>query len=165
MQWVIVGQFGKAHGLKGLVRVHSFTLPEDNLLRYPDWYMKTSEGWMKIKVERMQLQGRSILAKVTDIDDRDQVAQLTNRQIAVPEDSLPALEAGEHYWFHLIGLQVVNLQGVVLGKVEDLMATGSNDVLVVKGVKEFLIPYLPDQFVFDIDQDNKRIVVDWDENF
>lgn len=165
MQWVVVGQFGKAHGLKGLVKVHSFTQPEDNLLRYPNWHMKTKDGWVKVELEQVRLQGHSILAQIANINDRDQAAALTNRQIAVPEDVLPDLEEDEHYWFHLIGLQVINRQGINLGSVEDLMTTGSNDVLVVKGEKEYLIPYLPEIYVLKINKDEGVITVDWDENF
>ena len=165
MHWVVVGQFGKAHGLKGLVKVHSFTDPKDNLLRYENWHMRSKDGWQKVELERVQLQDRAILAKIAGINDRDAAGLITNCQIAVAEEALPELNPKEHYWFHLIGLEVVNTQGVSFGKVDDLMATGSNDVLIVKGEKERLIPYLPEQVIVEVDRSNGVIRVDWDENF
>lgn len=165
MNWVVVGQFGKAHGLKGYIKVHSFTHPKDNLLRYNQWHMNVDQDWRKVELERVQLQDRAILAKIVGVHDRDAAALFTNRQIAVVETALPELAEDEHYWFHLIGLEVVNTQGISLGNVEELMATGSNDVLIVKGSRVHLIPYLLDQVILEVDCKRGVIRVDWDENF
>ncbi|MCC5792375.1 MAG: ribosome maturation factor RimM [Legionellaceae bacterium] len=165
MRWVVVGRFGKAHGLRGLVKVHSFTQPEDNILRYSHWHMQSSAGWVPVKLEDVRMQGRSLLAKVEGIDDRDAVIQLTNCDLAVAESALPSLPEGEHYWFELISMRVINQQGIELGEVKDILSTGANDVLVVRGEREHLIPFLVPQYVVQIDKKAKQMIVDWDENF
>lgn len=163
--WVVVGRFGRPHGIKGFVTVHSFTEPRDNILRYTDWHALIQKQRQPLKLVQVEVQTKSIIALVQGYEERELAAKLTNVDIVVPASQLPALPAGEYYWHQLVGMQVVNQQGTVFGKVTDLMSTGSNDVLVVQGDKRLLIPYLRDQFVLDIDDNLKVITVDWDLDF
>ena len=163
--WVIVGRFGRPHGIKGLITVISFTEPRDNLLHYPHWYAFIHNQWQAIKLLQLEMNNKFILAQVEGYQDRDKCAYLTNIDIAVKREQLPELSHGEYYWHQLIGMQVVNQQGVVYGTVTDIIATGSNDVLVVVGEKRHLIPYLPDQFVVKVDEKQRVITVDWDVDF
>lgn len=163
--WVLVGRFGRPHGLKGLVTVHSFTQPATNLVDYKSWHVLSDKQWQPLKDFRVSLRDNMILVAVAGIDDRDKAARLTNKDIAIARDQLPVLDAGEYYWDQLIGMDVVNEKGIALGVVVEMIETGSNDVLVVQGEKRYLIPYLPGLFLIEVDLAHKRLTVAWDEDF
>ena len=118
-----------------------------------------------------RLQGRVLIVELKGVDDRDKAEALVNFEISVEAGSLPELEEGEYYWYQLEGLQVINLEGQLFGKVDHLLETGSNDVMVVKPCegsidqRERVLPYLPGQFVVNIDLDKATIQVDWDSEF
>lgn len=163
--WVVLGRFGKPHGIKGFITVNSYTDPKDNILRYiASWHRKVSGQWQLIDVEHTQA-NNTLLAKIKGYKDREQIAQLTNVEIAIPKQELPSLKSGEYYWSQLIGLDVVNQNNEMLGIVKEIFPTGSNDVLVVQGEQRHLIPYLPKQVVLSVDIDKKRISVDWDGSY
>lgn len=163
--WVIVGRLGRAHGIKGLITVHSFTEPRDNILQYTDWHVYLDNAWRKLKILRVETHDKLILVQIEGYWEREQLAALTNTDIAISRKQLPLLEAGEYYWHELVGMQVIDQQGQIFGTVTEIMPTGSNDVLVVEGEKRHLIPYLPGQFVIDINPDQRLITVDWDMDF
>ena len=109
--------------------------------------------------------GKGVVARLVGCDDRDQAQSLMGYEIGVYRDQLPETEPGEYYWNDLKGLKVVTLQGESLGIVDHLIETGANDVLVVKGERERLIPFVQDQVVTKVDLDNGEIQVDWDKDF
>ena len=163
--WVVVGRFGRPHGIKGFVTVHSFTEPRDNILRYTDWHAFLSNEWQPVKLLCIEAHNKAVVAQIEGYPDRDMVSRLTNIEIAVQKEQLAALGSGEYYWHQLVGMSVVNQKGESFGKVTEVMPTGANDVLVVQGDKRYLIPYLPGQFVKDIDDNQQVITVDWDMDF
>lgn len=163
--WVIIGRFGRPHGIKGFVTITSFTEPRDNLIHYTDWHAYVRFQWLPLKVSQLEVRNKSIIAKIEGYDDREAVGQLTNVDIAIKSAQLPVLEAGEYYWSQLIGMQVVDEQGASLGKVEEMLSTGANDVLVVVGEKRHLIPYLPGRSIIEINDSQRTITVDWDKDF
>ena len=164
-EWVVVGRFCRPHGIKGFIRVLSFTEPHDNLLNFPTWYIKQHQQWKPIERLDDEITHKNILTRVKGYVEREQVAALTNCDIAVPRAELPELEAGEHYWHELTGMQVVDTNGHLLGEVTELMMTGSNDVLIVQGEARHLIPYLPDEVIKRVDKTTRTITVDWDVDF
>lgn len=145
--------------------MHSFTEPRDNILRYTDWHMRLNKQWQPVNLLKLDANDKQILAVVENYTDREQAARLTNADIAVNREQLPALPTGQYYWHELIDMMVVNLKGVELGKIVEIMATGANDVLVVEGEQRHLIPYLPGQFVLEVDTQKRMITVDWDADF
>lgn len=163
--WVVIGRFGRPHGIKGFVTVHSFTDPRDNILRYTDWHVHLNNKWQPIKLLCVETHSKAIVAQVEGYPERELVARLTNAEIAVHQDQLAELESGQFYWRQLIGMSVINQNGESFGKIIEILPTGSNDVLVVQGEKRHLIPYLPGQYVINIDQDQQVITVDWDLDF
>lgn len=165
VDWVVIGRFGRAHGIKGLITVHSFTEPRDNILRYTHWHAMINKQWQPINLQRIDITNKHILAQVEGVADREQVAALTNVEIAVKRDQLPELPPGDFYWHELVGMQVVNMQGVNFGTVSDIMPTGSNDVLVVDGEKRRLVPYVMGQYILNVDKQHAVITVDWDAEF
>ncbi len=166
-EWVVVGKFGRPQGIKGFIRVISFTEPRDNILQYPDWSIqKQRTSWESIKRLDERVMPQHMLVQVDGYPSREAVSLLTNVEIAVLKNILPALDAGEFYWHELTGMRVIHESGAVLGIVDSLFATGSNDVLVVMDDnKKRLIPYLLDDVILEINESNREITVRWDLDF
>lgn len=163
--WVVIGRFGRTHGIKGNIIVHSFTEPHDNIKHYAPWYAFINQQWQPIKLSHIDVKAKHIIAQVEGYETQEQVAVLTNVDIAIQREKLAALPADEYYWHELVGMQVVNKACENFGEVISILPTGSNDVLVVQGEKRHLIPYLLDQFILKIDRDKRLITVDWDIDF
>ena len=161
-----VGEVSGVFGVKGWIKVFSFTQPRENILTYPSWILKKGKTSKAFKLADGRRQGKLVVAALEGINDRDQAAELTGWKILITKDQLPEPEAGEYYWVDLIGLKVINLDGQVLGTVDHLLETGANDVLVVKdNDKERLIPFVQPQTIVKVDLDDGSILVDWDADF
>lgn len=163
--WIVIGRFGRPHGVKGFVTVQSFTEPSDNILRYTDWHVFLNNQWQPVKLLCVEVHNKAIVAQIDGYPEREMVSRLTNAEIAIQKEQLAELAPGEYYWHQLIGMNVVNQKGDAFGMVTEIMPTGSNDVLVVQGEKRHLIPYLPEQFIIHIDDEKKVITVNWDVDF
>lgn len=161
---IIVAKFGRPHGIKGQVKVVSFTDPPENVLTYQPWCIKIKQQWQPIQIIRAEQHQQYVLAQIEGYPEREQVALLTNLEIAVPIEQLPALQPGEYYWHQLIGMQVMNQERHILGQVTEIIPTGANDVLVVAGKKRCLIPYIQTRYILSVDAENKMIQVDWDQD-
>lgn len=162
---VIIGQFGKPFGVKGWVSLRSFMSPADNILGFSHWFVEQKNGWSSVQIEEIKPHKKSYIAKLDRTDDRDEVAKLTNAMIAVDRDALPELEPGEHYWADLMGFEVVAEQGQSFGQLIDVLETGANDVMVVKGDRERLIPFIEGEYVTQVDPKARQIRVQWDPEF
>ncbi|MGL5743181.1 MAG: ribosome maturation factor RimM [Legionella sp.] len=163
--WIVIARFGRPHGVKGFVTVHSFTEPRDNVLKYAVWHAFINNKWEPIKLVRAEVQNKSIIVQIEGYPEREMAGRLTNIEIAISKEQLEELKPGEYYWHQLIGMNVINQQGQPFGKITEIIPTGANDVLVVEGDKKHLIPYLPGQFILDIDTNQQTITVDWDLDF
>lgn len=164
MTQVVLGRIAGVFGVKGWVRVFSHTEPREAILEYRDWLLKRDDGWQTVTVEDGKPHGKSVIAKLKDVEDRDAAAELLDVDIAVPREDLPKARAGEYYWADLEGLQVVHRDGRSLGKVAYLIATGAHDVLVVDGDGESLIPFVMGEVILDVDLAKGQISVDWEWN-
>jgi 16S rRNA processing protein RimM len=173
---LIIGRISGVYGVKGWVKVYSDTDPREGITDYNPWYLQQGGGnsgeWREVTVEAGRRQAKTVIAKLEGIDDRDAAMQLSGALIAIMPEQLDELAKGEYYWRDLIGLRVVNREGVELGTVQRLLETGANDVLVVAGGKsdrqggrEHLIPYTPGRAVVEVDLEQRLIRVDWDEDF
>jgi 16S rRNA processing protein RimM len=162
--WLVVGRFGRPHGIKGFITIQSFTEPRDNILQYKKWHALINNQWLPLKIKHFEFNNKLILAQVEGYSEREQVASLTNIEIGIERSQLPELPSGEYYWHELVGMRVINQQQELLGSIKEIMPTGSNDVLVVVGEKRHLIPYLPD-VVVSINASQREIIVDWDVDF
>lgn len=162
-KWVIVGRFGRPHGIKGMISVISFTEPRDNIITYQQhWHIQLNQQWKPVTLVALTTHHKSILAQVSGYEEREAVTRLTNCEIAIPVEQLPQLEIGEYYWHQLIALKVFTVEGEALGNVVEILPTGMNDILVISGEKQYLIPYLPGRFVKEVNLAQGIIVVDWD---
>ncbi len=163
--WVVIGKFGRPQGLTGFVRVFSFTDPKDNIFDYINWHAKINHVIQEIKPVTLQKNNKFDLVKIAGFESREQAAALTNIEIVIEESQLPTLPENEYYWHELIGMNVQNDQGINLGAVKEMLETGANDVVVVEGEKRYLIPYICDDFILNVDSNNKLITVNWDPEF
>lgn len=160
---IVVGKIGSTYGVKGWLKIHTYTEFGDNILKFHPWFLQKNNGpWVSIQIENSRLHNKGIIVKFPGIDTPEQARLLTGSLIGVTQDQLPPLGKNEYYWSDLIGLTVINQNGQVLGKVSYLMETGSNDVLVVKGEKEHAIPYLLGRYITSIDLTKQEIHVDWE---
>ena len=140
----------------------SYTQPREAILEYDRWYLKQKGDWQATVVTEGKRHGKTVIAHFDGIDDREDAAALVNCDIAIDRDDMPAAEDGSYYWSDLEGLRVVHRDGTELGHVAYLMETGANDVLVVKGERERLIPFVAEEVILGVDLDEGVINVDWE---
>jgi 16S rRNA processing protein RimM len=160
--YVIIGKIGTPYGINGWVKILIYSENIDNIFDLNPWYIEEKDAWSLIELETSRPHGKGIVAKVGGINTPEQARRLTGKKIAVSRSQLPELKANEYYWHDLIGLTVINQRGELLGKISSILETGSNDVLIVKGIKEHAIPYLPGQVIVRVDLAKKEIQVDWE---
>lgn len=161
---VTLGKIVGVFGVKGWVKVFSETRPREQIFKYTPWLLVVNGDEFEVEVLEGRQQGKGLIASLKGYTDCEDARKLIGSEILVSQESLPKTGKNEYYWSQLTGLNVVNLQGIELGKVVNLFETGANDVLVVKGEKERLIPFT-EFAVIDVDIDSNNIVVDWDEDF
>lgn len=167
---IVLGKITSVHGVRGEVKIYSFTDPIDNLLDYPAWTLKRDGEVRQAELVSGRLQGKVLVAKLKGLDDREVARTFAGFDICVPRALLPDLDDGEYYWHQLEGLKVIDLQGQLLGRIDHLLETGSNDVMVVKPCpgslddRERLLPYT-EQCVQKVDLAAGEMRVDWDADF
>lgn len=171
-QQITLGKMGAVYGIKGWLKIHSFTDEPDAILDYFPWSLKLGNNVQTVEITDWRKHNKGLIVKLAGIDDRDEAQAFVGSEILTSEAALPELPQGDFYWRDLIGLSVVTNKGYDLGVVTDMMETGANDVLVVKAnlndgfsKKERLIPYLFEQVIESVSIENKQICVDWDPGF
>lgn len=189
---VVVGKITAVYGVKGWVKIHSFTEPMENILGYRSYYLSSGnsgagKSWQPLEFEEVKRHGKGLVALIDGVSDREVARHYCQRDIAIPISEMPELDTDDFYWRDLIGLKVFTINttsennagsdpgaadmGLLLGTVHQMMETGANDVLVVKKCngsiddQERLIPWLPDQIVKHVDIDAGLIQVDWPVDF
>lgn len=167
---IVIGKIVSVHGVRGEVKVFSFTDPIDNLLDYTHWTLKRDGDVRQVELARGRSQNKVLVAKLKGLDDREEARLLAGFEICVPRSSLPDLTDDEYYWYQLEGLKVIDQAGQLLGRIDHLLETGANDVMVVKPCagslddRERLLPYTA-QCVLTVDLDAGEMRVDWDADF
>lgn len=162
-QVVPLGHISGVHGVRGWVKIHSLTEPREAIFEYQPWLL--GESLEEVRILQGKKHGSRLIALFENTNDRETAEVLVTRPIAAYRDQLPETEDGEYYWMDLVGLTVKLEDGTVLGEVSNLLATGANDVMVVKGDRERLVPFVQGQYVKQVDLENGVIVVDWDPDF
>ena len=161
---LLVGKINGFFGLQGWVKVFSYTNPRTNILNYSPWSIKVDGNFQSIDITSGREQSKTIVAHIKGIDNREDSQRFIGQDIYINKEQLPELTQGEYYWHELIGFDVINKDEEQLGTVDYFVETGANDVLVVKGKKEYWIPYI-EPFLVSIDSKNNKILVDWDKDF
>ncbi|HEX9686244.1 MAG TPA: ribosome maturation factor RimM [Burkholderiales bacterium] len=159
-----MGRIAAPFGVKGWVKVQPNTAAPRNLLSYKTWWVGPDGGWQETAVADARVHGRTVLAKLEGFDDRDAAGALRGKTVAVPRAALPGTRSDEYYWADLIGLAVVNESARGLGRIVSILQTGANDVLVVSGERERLIPFIAD-VIRDVDLGAGVMRVEWDADY
>lgn len=161
-EYITVGKIGSAYGVHGWFKVLSYTEFGESILDYQPWHISSDNGaWEPVVLEGGRPHGKGLVAKIRGVNSPEEARLLAGKTIAIFRSQLPKLNKNEYYWSDLKGLSVINKNGENLGKVIYLIETGSNDVLVVKGVTEQAIPYLPG-VILKVDLEKQEIHVDWE---
>ena len=170
---VPVGTIGRAHGVRGQVRIRSDMDPPEDLLRHDTWLVERAGDWRPVAVRSARPHGNVLVAHLQGIEDRDAAAELAGTRVGLPRDALPALDDGQYYWVDLIGLEVLDEGGESLGVVRKMIETGANDVMVVgprpcgpstpgaARAAERVIPFVTGDVIREVDLDARRIRVSW----
>lgn len=159
---VILGQVSGLYGVRGWVKVYSYTEPRDAILNYRAWQLQIDGDWQSVNLEEGRKQGKTIVARLQAVTERDVAAGLVGADIGVNREDLPETNPDEYYWNDLVGMEVVNSDNRCIGKVSHLLATGANDVLVVKGEEEILLPFVTGDVIEDVDLAAGTIRVNWE---
>lgn len=171
-----VGRIADAWGVKGWFKVVSHSSSPEALFSAKRWYLQPSErgaktfaGTVQLSIRQAKDHSDTVVAWAQGIDDRDAAEALRGARIFVPRSSFPATTEDEYYWVDLIGLAVVNREGVALGQVQELMSTGPQTVLVLAyeqdgKAQERMIPFVS-AFIDKVDLAEKRIMVDWQPDY
>jgi 16S rRNA processing protein RimM len=168
--YLVIGKIFSVHGVRGEVKVYSFTDPIDNLLDYSSWTLRRGSEVRQVELASGRLQNKVLVAKLKGLDDREEARLLAGFEICVLRSLLPDLTDGEYYWYQLEGLKVIDQLGQLLGTVHHLLETGANDVMVVKACtgslddRERLLPYT-EQCVLAVDLVAGEMQVEWDADF
>jgi 16S rRNA processing protein RimM len=162
---ILLGRVAGDFGVKGELKLLSWTDPRDAIFKYQPWILRAGESEREVSGVRGRDTGKLVIATFPGIENREQAEALKGSEIWVLRSQLPAPKPGEYYWVDLEGLEVRTVEGVALGTVDHLFDTGANPVLVIAGERERLVPFVTDQYVKSVDFEAGLIVVDWDPDF
>jgi 16S rRNA processing protein RimM len=163
---IVLGRIVAPYGLHGWVRVHPFGDDPDRWREMPHWWLGTvadgeSGDWLSHTLEDSRVHGKDLIAKFEGIDDRTAAETIDGRYIAVPREALPRTATDEYYWADLIGLEVINSEGMSLGKVTGMLAASAHDVLCVGDLeRERLLPFVA-AVIKDVNTESRVMRVDW----
>jgi 16S rRNA processing protein RimM len=162
---ILVGKISNPHGIKGWVKVISFTDPIENILSYKKWTISDNETEKTYCLEDSRIQGNKIVIKLEGVNNRDDADLLKNLQIEVNRSDLPKLDENSYYWEDLVDFNVIDIKGMHVGKVDSLFRTGSNDVLVIinETKQRLLVPFIMEEVIKYVDLDKELISIDWAE--
>lgn len=173
---VEVGRIADAWGIKGWFKVLAYSADPEALFSSKRWYLqpaergaKTFSGTVKLAIREAKEHSDTVVASAQDVDDRTAAEALKGARIFIPRSSFPTAATDEFYWVDLLGLDVVNREGVALGQIRDLLSTGPQTVLVMEYTEdgktlERMIPFVS-QFVDGVDLPGHRITVDWQPDY
>jgi 16S rRNA processing protein RimM len=160
-----MGRITAPFGVKGWVKVQPLTAAARNLLAYPRWWVGRGADWQEHEVAEAGVQStKAVIARLAGCEEREAAARFRGSEIAVPRSQLPPPQPGEYYWVDLMGLRVVNSEARELGSVVQILQTGANDVLVVQGERERLIPFL-EGVILEVDRHGGVMRVNWSADY
>lgn len=162
---IILGYINGLYGIQGWVKIYSYTRPLTNIFNYNPWQVKVREQWQTVSFREGRTHGKGLVAHLEPCHDRNEALRWLNAEIAVYREQLPPTAEDDYYWADLIGLTVINSENRTLGQIVQLLETGANDVLVVKGEREHLIPFLLNHSIKQIDLTRGLVHVDWSTDF
>lgn len=161
--FILVGNFGRPIGLKGSIKLNSFTRPPENIKSYSSFFIKENSEFIELEVKKITTSGKNLVIFLNNCNSLDQAEEnFKGKELFIPKSDLPELE-DMYFWNDLIGLEVIiRSSEKSLGKVHSLMETGANDVLIIKNSnqEDILIPFIIKQVILEVTE--KSIYVDWE---
>ena len=165
-EFISVGKVSGVFGVKGWIKVFSYTEYRENILAYSPWTLRKGNQTKQVVVLEGRIHSKTIVAYLKGIDSRDLAAELNGWEIIIDPEQLPKARKGEYYWRDLIGLKVKTTDDVDFGVIQQMLETGANDVVVaLLDEKERLIPFLQGETIVEIDLTAGTMIVDWDPDF
>lgn len=163
---ILLGKVHGAFGVRGELKLESWTEPASAIFRYQPWLLRDAQGREReLSGAKGRESPKGLVAVFPDVIDRDTAEALRGTEVYAPRSALPPPRDGEYYWVDLEGMRVVNVEGVEFGRVSHLFSTGANDVVVVHGERERMIPFVQPDYIAAIDFDTGTMTVDWDADF
>ena len=159
-----MGRIVAPFGIQGWIKLRTFTESRDGLAHHRRWWIRTQAGWREAEMEEFAARSAATVAKLKGCDDREGAERLRGCDVAVTRKELGEAGKGAIFWIDLIGLEVVNVKGEKLGRVEGLLQAGGSDVLVLEGERQRMIPFVAD-YVKSVDRKAHRITVDWEADY
>ena len=164
-QLVTLGHVSGLFGVKGWIKIHSYTDPRDGIVGFETWILRSGDDEKTIEVEEGKNHGRTVVAKLKSVDDREQASALVGAEIAVERAALGPCDPGQYYWTDLEGMEVITTSGQTLGRLDHLFETGAHDVMVVAGDRQRLIPFVQGTVVQEVELEQRLLIVDWDPTY
>ena len=160
---IYLGKITGVHGIKGWLKIQSYSSPPENILNYPSWIINNKGEEDFYSIEQGRKQNNKIVVKLEKIDDRNTAESLINSKIQILRSDLPKLSNENYYWSDLVGLSVLNSEETVIGKIESLIETGANDVMVIITLKDerILIPFVMHEIIKEVNVELNYIKIDW----
>ncbi len=158
---VVVGRVNGAFGVRGWLKISSFTRPPDKITEYAPWHLRNSGRSIEVEVVEARLQGKGLVVRLADVDDRDEAQRMRGMEIVVSRDKLPEPEVGHYYWTDIEGLLVRTTAGEELGRVDHMLSAGAADVMVIEGKRRLLVPFILKDTVVKVDLEAGCIEVNW----
>ena len=156
---------GAAHGVRGWLRVQSYTDPPQRLFEWKRWRLRPEHGAeCEVNLLEARPQGNGWIARIEGIEEREAASRLTGQLVLVDREELGTATGREHFRADLVGFEVKNLDGVLLGVLDHFVDTPGNAVMVIKGAREHWVPVTA-QHLRSVDKDARRVTVDWPEDF
>lgn len=163
---VILGRINGLYGVRGWLKIYSYSRPKENIFAYSPWLLKLApEDWQECRVKAWKTQGKGLIAQIEGVTDREDASRYLGLELAVARAAMPVLADDEYYWCDLLGLEVLNQDSLVLGRITEIKETGANDVIVVEGEGRYLIPMLKGSVVKTVDLEKGKMLVDWDGEY
>jgi len=167
--FILIATIGKSKGLNGEFFLNSLSEPKENIINYINF--KFGDSKKSIKFDYIKPINKKLIAKLTDINDVDEIKKLTNKELFINKSQLPELPDDEVYWHDLIGMKVINTLNEDIGIVDEVNNFGSSDILMINPSKTSidnesrLIPFIKDKYIISYSITNNQLIVDWGLDF
>ena len=160
---IYLGKITGVHGIKGWLKIQSFSSPPENILNYPSWIINNKGEEDYYSIEQGRKQNNKIVAKLEKIDDRNTAESLINSKIQILRSDLPKLSNENYYWSDLVGLSVLNSEEKVIGRIESLIETTANDIMVINTPKDerVLVPFVMHEIIKEVNLELNYVKIDW----
>ncbi len=165
-EYLELGKISGIFGVKGWLKVYSYTHPMERIVQYKKWYLQKAGVWSEYQIEQGRKNGKTVVVKIKGFNSIEESTALLGQKVAIKHEQLPR-QPESYYWVDLIGCQVHTVEGLYIGVIESLFETGANDVIEVRSESGelHLIPYIKKQVIIKVDLFKKELIVDWDTDY